>query len=132
MPDSYGLSHLKIMAILLVSLASVEWVQEIEEFDADGRHDEWEYVGTKDERGETRADVRAGRGTFLAFQFAIAVLNSFEVSRDDRKQLFEFRLTTDLEHDLMVYLTSERRDSMAMFLIFKALYARDPKDAAGH
>jgi hypothetical protein len=28
----------------------------------------------------------------------------------------------------MVYLLSERRDFMAVFLIFKALYARDSKN----
>jgi hypothetical protein len=76
---------------------------------------------------ETRKDINGARGTFFAFQFAIAVMNSFEIARDDRAQPFVFRLTDDLEHDLMVYLLSERRDFMAMFLIFKALYARDNK-----
>jgi|GEM_PF-1717798 len=129
MKDSNGLSHLKIMSILLVSLASVEWVNELEEFDPQGNHDEGEFVGTAEEREETRKDINAGRGTFFAFQFAIAVINSFETSRDDRVQEFMFRLTPDLEHDLMVYLLSERRDAMAVFLILKALYARDMKDA---
>jgi hypothetical protein len=127
MKDSNGLSHLKIMAILLVSLASVDWVQDLEEFDPEGRRDEGEFVGTAEEREETRLDINAGRGTFFAFQFAIAIINSFEISRDDRAQEFVFRLTPDLEHDLMVYLLSERRDAMAVFLIFKALYARDTK-----
>ena len=89
MQDSNGLSHLKIVAILLVSLASVEWVQELEEFDSTGSHDEGEFVGTPDELAETRSDINAGRGTFFAFQFATAILNSFEESRDDKVRPFE-------------------------------------------
>lgn len=127
MRDSNGLSHLKIMAMLLVNLSSVDWVKELEEYDAEGMHDEGEFAGTPEELEETRLDINAARGTFFAFQFAIAVVNAFEIARDDREQEFVFRLTTDLEHDLMVYLLSERRDSMAMFLILKALYARDMK-----
>ena len=37
-------------------------------------------------------------------------------------------MTHGLERDLMVYLLNTRREEMAVFLIFKALYARDPKD----
>jgi hypothetical protein len=129
MADSVGLSHLKIMAILLVSMAGIDWVQELEEYDPSGNRDDGEFIGTAEELEESRRDINAGRGTFLAFQFAMDVLNAFEMSRDDRKQPFEFRLTTDLEHDLMVFLLSERRDAMAIFLFFKALYARDEKTA---
>ncbi|RXH32420.1 hypothetical protein XH84_14655 [Bradyrhizobium nanningense] len=125
MKDSNGLSHLKIMSILLVSLASVEWVQELEEYDPTGGHDEGEFAGSSDAMRETRLDINAGRGTFFAFQFVVAVINSFEISRDDKCQKFEFRLTSDLEHDIMVWLLSERRDPMAMFLILKSLYIRD-------
>jgi hypothetical protein len=73
----------------------VEWVQELEEFNPEGRHDEGEFVGTAEEREETRLDINAGnagRGTFVAFQFAIAVVNSFEEAGDDREQPFVFRL----------------------------------------
>ena len=112
------------MGLLLFSLGKVEWAAELEEFDAGEAHDEWEYNGTPEEREESRLDLNAGRGTFLALQFVFAILNGFEAARDDRLEPFKFRLTHDLEHDLMVYLLSERRDDMAIFLILKALYAR--------
>lgn len=128
MPDSTGLSHLKIMAILLVQLAKVEWVRNVYEFDSGSEERKFEFAGTAEEREEVRRDFNSGRGTYLAFQFALQVLNWFEQARDDRLQPFEDRLTTDLEYDLMVYLLSERRDEMATFLIFKALYARDAKE----
>jgi len=54
--------------------------------------DEGEFVGTAEEREETRLDINAGRGTFFAFQFAIAVVNSFEEAGHDREQPFVFRL----------------------------------------
>lgn len=127
MPDSNGLSHLKIMAILLVQLAELDWVKNLYEYDPDNENLPFEFAGTAAQKREVRKDINAGRGTFLAFQFAMQVLNWFEAARDDRIQPFEFRLTSDLEHDLMVYLMSPRRDEMATFLIFKALYVRDPK-----
>jgi len=130
MGTSNGLSHLKIMALLLFSLAQVEWVKDLEEFDPSDDRREGEYNGTPEEREESRKDINAGRGTFLAFQFVSAILNAFEEARDDRVQPFQHRLTPDLEHDFMVYLLSERREPMAIFLIFKALYVRDEKPKA--
>lgn len=123
MPNSDGLSHLKIMAILLYQLASVEWVRDIYEWD-----DAASLVifGRDRDREENRQDICAGRGTYLGFQFVISVLDIYEGARiGDRAQPFLSRLTSDLEHDLIVYLMSERRDEMATFLILKALYARD-------
>lgn len=125
MPNSNGLSHLKIMAIMLTNLASVDWVKELEDFDPTNDRREGDFHGTVEEQQETRDDIDGGRGTFLAYQFTMDILNSFESSRDDRTEPFKFRMTTDLEHDIMVFLTSDRRDSIAVFLIFKALYARD-------
>ncbi len=124
MPDTNSLSHLKIMGLLLYALSKVEWVAALEEFDPTGDRREGDYVGTPEEFEESRADINAGRGTFLVLQFVLAILNGFEAARDDRLEPFAFRLTHDLEHDLMVYLLSERRDDMAIFLILKALYAR--------
>lgn len=120
--ESEKLSHLKIMAVLLFALSKVEWVKELEEFDPD--NEPCQYAGTEAEKEETRKDINAGRGTFLGLQFVLGILNAFEAARDDRQEEFAFRLTHDLEHDLMVYLLSERRDDMAIFLIMKALYAR--------
>lgn len=127
--DSDSLSHIKIMAILLFVLAQNEWVHALEEFESDSDHREGDYNGTPEEREESRRDINAGRGTFLALQFVFAILNSFEQARDDRQQEFLFRLTHELEHDIMVYLLSERRDDMAIYLMLEALYARDPKVA---
>jgi hypothetical protein len=125
--DSEGLSHFKIMSILLDKLASFDWVLNLYPFDPTDDRREGEYVGTPAQQEESRRDLNAGRGAFLAFQFVIDVLNAFEIARDDCRQRFEFRLTTDLEHDMMVYLLSEHRNAMAIYLILKALYARDPK-----
>ncbi|WP_127088730.1 hypothetical protein [Aquabacter cavernae] len=129
MKDSNGLSHLKIMALLLVNLASIEWLEELYEFDAESVRD-FEFSGSKNDLEETRKDLAAGRGTFLAFEFCIMVLNWFENARIDRVSNFEFRLTEDLRHDILVYLLSERRDDMAVFLMLKALYVRISKSSA--
>jgi len=131
MRDSDGLSHTKIMAILLYALSQVEWVAELEEFNPEGDRREGEYNGTPQEREESRRDINSGRGTFLTLQFVLAILNAFEEARDDRQQEFVFRLTHELEHDLMVYLLSERRDDMAIYLILESLYARDPRVTYG-
>ncbi|WP_143596131.1 hypothetical protein [Tistlia consotensis] len=123
MSDSSGLSHLKMMAILLYQLATVDWVNDIYEYDpsADGII----FNGSDSEKAEARLDLNAGRGTYLAFHFTIHVINWFESVRDDRKDIFVFRMTPELFHDLMVYLLSPRREEMAIFLALKCLYARD-------
>jgi hypothetical protein len=124
MPNSHGLSHVKILAILLYQLSCVEWVTDLYEFDSS--RDGIEFNGTNDEREETRKDINGGRGTYLAFQFAVQVIGWFEKARIDRLQDFEFRLTTALEHDMMVYLLSEKREETAVYLILHALFTRDP------
>jgi hypothetical protein len=125
MPDSDGLSHLKTLAILLHSLASVEWVTQFEVFDPADERDGHTFEGEKEDYDEFCAALNAGRGTYLAFQFCILIVNWYESARTDRAQEFELRLTHDLEHDFMVYLLSERREPMAIFLFLKALYVRD-------
>lgn len=125
--ESNELSHLKLFALLLVCLAESDWISEIFEFDtaADARH--LEFNGTEDERIEVRKDIAGGRGVYLAFYFCILVINWFENARDDKLQPFEIRITPDLEHDILVYLSSDYRNTMGMFLILKALYVRDDK-----
>jgi len=122
-PDSDGLSHLKILAILLHQLSTVEWVREIHEFDP--ASDGLEFAGTEAQREEIRKDINAGRGTYLAFQFVIRVINWHERHRIDKVDDFEPRLTPELEHDCLVYLLSGRGDDLAIYLFLKALYARD-------
>jgi hypothetical protein len=125
--DSERLSHLKIGAILLHELARVDWIRNLYEHDPSTELLEFEFAGTAKECEEIRKDINAGRGTFLAFQFVVQVINWFEQARTDRHQAFIFRMASDLEHDIMVYLLSEYRNAMAIFLIFKALYVRDEK-----
>jgi hypothetical protein len=127
--DSSALSHIKVGALLLFELSSVEWVRNIFEYEPNDK-DDLIFTGTADEREEVRRDINAGRGTYLAFQFVIGLLNWFETARIDRNSEFCFRMTPDLEHDLMVYLLSTTREQMGLFLTLKALYARDPKSAA--
>jgi len=54
------------------------------------------------------------------------VINWFERARTDRIQDFTFRMTLDLAHDIMFYLQTKQKDPTAIYLILKALYARDP------
>jgi hypothetical protein len=128
--QGYGaLSHLKIGALLLNELANEDWIRDIYEYEAHPK-DDYVFAGTPEERTEVRRDIAAGRGTYFAYQFVIGVLNWFEAARIDRQSRFLFRMTPDLEHDLMVYLLSNVREEMGIFLTLKALYARDPKNAA--
>jgi hypothetical protein len=114
------LSHIKVLAILLHQLVSVEWVKEIYVAGSGS-----ERLTSKPERLEKlQSCIQKGRGSYLAFQFVISLINWFETARRDSKQPFVFRLTPDLEHDIMVYLGSEARDELSTFLILKALYAR--------
>ena len=123
------LSHIKIGALLLNELAREEWIRDLFEYKPDPK-DDYTFAGTPEELTEVRRDINSGRGTYFAFQFVIGVLNWFEASRIDRHSSFIFRMTPDLEHDLMVYLLSRTHEEMAIFLALKALYSRDPKSAA--
>lgn len=123
--DADGLSHLKVLAILLHQLASLEWVKQLTEFDPAEDGLEKAFAGTPAEREEVRKDINAGRGTYLGFQFIILVMNWFEVARPDCREEFHFRLTSDIEHDFMHYLLSEGATDVAVYLFLKALYARD-------
>jgi hypothetical protein len=123
---------------IIPQIALNEWVAGIEEYEATGHEQEGEFAGTPEEWTESRRDLNAGRGTFLGYQFASDVLNSFEQSRDDRVQPYLYRMTLDLEHDFMVFLLWERGHDqdlflfeMSTFLFFKALFVRDSKSDLG-
>jgi hypothetical protein len=129
---SDGLSHFKLMSILLVQLVWADWINDLHDYVLGER--EPEYAGTEEERVESRKDLNAGRGAFLGFQFVMNVLSAFEAARLDRVQPFELRLTLDFEHDFMVFLLAERDRAktlflfeMSTYLILTALYLRDPK-----
>lgn len=130
MPDSKGLSHIKMMAILLTELASLEWLADLLEFDGDDRNG-YDFNGTAQEREDVRGDIRGAGGTYLAFEFALAVINYFEANRVDRVGPFMFRATPDVIHDTLVYLVSDKRDAVSTFLILNAMYTR-PGNGNGH
>ncbi|MGO9740243.1 MAG: hypothetical protein ACLPN5_01750 [Roseiarcus sp.] len=125
--DSNELSHLKIVSILAIVLSNSEWIKELSEFDPQDEPRGYHFVGTQQEKEKIRMDINAARGAYFALQFCTQVLNWFETARIDRVQRFEFRMTEGLEHDVLVHLVSSRRNVDAMFLMFKALYARDFK-----
>jgi transposase-like protein len=100
--------------------------KELFEYDGEDR-DGFVFTGTDAERAETRKDINAGRGTFLGYSFVIDVIEWFEAGRIDKVEPFDSRWTHDLQHDFMVYLMSPKSDSLAIFLILKALYVRTDK-----
>ena len=122
-PKSNGLSHVKVLSLLLHHLVSNEWCSELFE-GGSGAQDEERWKGKVDLREQIRKCLRAGRGKYLAFQFVIRLINWFETHRTDWSGQFSFRLTPDLEHDLMVYFASEKQDELSTYLIMKALYSR--------
>ncbi len=121
---SKNLSVIKVLSLLLHELSRVGWMTQLEEFDHTAAP--FQFAGPEDEFEEVRKDIAGGGGTFLAYQFVILVINWFEQARTDRVQEFVFRMTLDLEHDILVFLTSEECQPTSIYLILKALYARDP------
>lgn len=114
---------MKIFSLLLFQMASVEWVHKI--FDSVPEPSPVApYYDKPDLRARIRKNIQGGPECYLAFQFVINFLNQIEAVRTDRTEPFIFRLTPDLQHDILVYLHSEARDELATFLILKALYAR--------
>jgi len=120
-PKSDGLSHVKVLSLLLHHLVSSDWCPEVFEGGA-GSTGRWK--GKEHIKDKIRHCVAAGRGKYLALQFVIQLINWFETHRIDRIEPFKFRLTPDLDHDLMVYFASEKQDELSTFLILKALYSR--------
>lgn len=119
--DSGPLSHLKVLSLLLHHMVQVDWAPEL--FDALPRNPTM-WAGREDALDHIRKCINAGRGDYLTFQFVISLINWFEEGREDRSEPFVFRLTPDLEHDLMVYFCSEQQDELSTYLILKALYSR--------
>jgi hypothetical protein len=118
------LSLMKVLAILLHELCRTKWIRTLEEFDEENAP--LPFAGTEEEKEEVRRDIAAGREAYLALQFVTVIINWFEKGRTDRIQEFEFRMTLDLSHDITVYLASNQREPVAIYLILKALYTRDP------
>ncbi|WP_020694990.1 hypothetical protein [Reyranella massiliensis] len=118
------LSLMKVLAILLYELCEAQWIRSLEEFDEEKAPAP--FAGTDDEKQEVRNDIAAGREAYLALQFVVVLINWFEKARTDRIQEFEFRMTLDLSHDIMFYLTGAQKEPIAIYLILKALYTRDP------
>ncbi|MGE5565018.1 MAG: hypothetical protein ACM3YN_02515 [Parcubacteria group bacterium] len=126
MPNSNGLSHIKMLAVLLHELTAVGWLKDLCEFDGEDR-DGLEFAGSREEREEIRNDINGGGEVYLAFQFVVMVINFFEAARTDRDGAFSFKLTPSLEHDMMVYLKSGQPTEMAIFLVLEGLYTRPRK-----
>lgn len=124
---SDGLSHLKILALLLHNLAAHPWVRPdtVERYER--RESDLEFNGTPGQRKTVRQNIIDGEGVCLALEFVFYCLNWFEHRRIDRLGPFEFRLTRALKHDLMVFLSGSGSSGAAVYLILKALYARHPK-----
>lgn len=101
--NSGPLSHIKVLSLLLHHLVSGKWAPHFQ--DALSK-DSKLWAGKEDIRDHVRKCLNAGRGNYLAFQFVIQIINAFEKGREDRSEPFVFRLTSDLEHDLMVYFAS--------------------------
>lgn len=125
MPNSNGLSHLKLMALLLYALCKFDWVKVLLEWSAN--NDGSAFDGTPEERRELQRDINKARGKFLAYTFAIDVIEWFEQGREDRVEEFVPRMTHDMEHDLLAYLMAGNVDPIGLFLILKALYVRTDK-----
>jgi hypothetical protein len=128
--SSNGLSHLKILAILLTELAGPDWVREPRNYEIQDR--DWEFSGPPALRAQIRQLIIDGEGAWLAVHFVTQIVNGYESSRIDRLGAFEFRMTPALEHDLIVYLKSGHSDAKAVYLILKALYARHPREEFAH
>jgi len=120
-PKSPGLSQIKVLGLLLHHFVSTDWCPGLFE-GGTGASKRWE--GKDRVREHVRNCVAHGRGQYLAFQFVVQLINWFETHRTDRDDQFVFRLTTNLEHDLMVYFASDKQDELSTFLILQALYAR--------
>ena len=129
MAGSNGLAQLKVFAILMHHLAQVPWVKSLEEFDFENSRDsqKYEFAGNAEDLQNTRADINAGRGAFLGYQFCMAHIRWCEINRTDKAEPFVFRMTEELEHNFLSYLLSEKRDSMAIYLFLEALFVRDDK-----
>jgi hypothetical protein len=119
------LSHIKIFAIMAWALSRMDWVRCFNPFDMSSERLEYCYAGSPDTFDEVRADIVNGKEQYLAFEFAHAVICSYEQHRLDRVAPFVSRLTDDLRHDIIVYLKSDAVQSVAFYLIMKALFARD-------
>jgi hypothetical protein len=130
MPGSDGLAELKVFAILMYHLAQVPWVKELSEFDFENSSDarEYEFAGTPEDCKATRADINAGRGAYLGYQFCMAHIQWCERNRTDKVQPFVFRMTDELEHNFLSYLLSEKRDPLPIYLFLEALFVRDDRE----
>jgi len=132
MPNSNGLAELKVFAILMHHLALVPWITTLTEFDFENSSDadRYSFLGDEKDRAGVRADINAGRGAYLGYQFCMNLVRWFERQRTDKRQAFVFRMTDELEHNFLSYLLSEKRDSMAIYLFLEALFVRDDKKNA--
>ena len=116
-----ALSHIKILGLLLYHLSTVSWVRYLFEYNGEYH----KFNGTPEQRTEAARDLNAGREACLALYFCTQVINAFEQYRTDKSDGFEYRMTKDLEFDLMHYLLGGEKSEIAVFLILKALYVRD-------
>ncbi|MCJ2056856.1 hypothetical protein MKL09_09845 [Methylobacterium sp. J-048] len=119
--DTSGLSHIKIMGLLLHQLCRAQWVKEIREYKGSAL----EFNGTAQERDETAKDFLGGPEAFFSLQFVLQIINWFEAARQDKTEPFNPRMTEDMAHDLMFYLVNGHHTEVSSVLILKGLYIRD-------
>lgn len=121
---SDGLSHVKILALLLFQLSEFSWVTVVEACEPTAPGLGNPYTGTGADFDLVRADIVDAEGTYLGFQFAINSITTIEREREDRLEPYIFRITPDFEHDILAYMLSEARDEFALYLMLKALFVR--------
>jgi hypothetical protein len=122
-PQSHDLSQIKVLGLLLHHFVSTDWCPDLFE-GGTGAPESTRWKGKEHIKEYVRKCIANGRGQYLTFQFVIQMINWFETYREDRTDEFKFRLTPNLEHDLMVYFASDKQDELSTFLILQALYAR--------
>jgi hypothetical protein len=122
--ETESLSYTKIFAILLWALCQRPYVNEMTQFNSH-RQDTPTFNGTPEQKAEMVSDLLGAPEAVTAFQFCIAVLNHYEAQRIDRKTAFEFRMTEQGRHDLLVMLTSKEVSPIAVYLALEGIYSRD-------
>jgi hypothetical protein len=136
--ETDALSHTKVVALLVHNLATAPYISRVSEHEYTNDLD-YRFSGSAEQYAEARTDLIAAREVVLALDFCLAVISWYESNRIDCREVFVFRLTPELRHDILSYLVSRQTDPKAIYLFLEALFVRTaiaPKtalvpDAAG-
>ena len=125
--EAQFISPMKAVALLLFNLSQVRFISSMSNHKFDTDRVDYTFQGSGEEFTEARDDLTAAPEAVLSFDFSMSVLCWYERYRIDRFETFVYRITSELRHDFLSYITGRSTEARGLYLALEAAFVRTVK-----